>query len=216
MSTIETEHQILDVALANLKAEGYDVFRQPPPSMLPAFMAGYRPDVVAIGPTKSIAIDIIVDGTGPSRQGERKDRFAGQEGWEHRVIYVRPDAAGKNVREASRDAIERSLSSIDQLAGSGLPTAALLIGWATLEALGRRLCPTRLRRPQAPGRLVEVLASEGQLTPDEADCVRRLVDTRNRLIHGDLDVDVTRETVERFARILRTLLEQAEAQAANG
>ncbi len=216
MSTIESEHPLLDEALANLKAEGYDVYRRPPPSMLPPFMTGYRPDAIAVGREKKLAIDMIVEGVDVPGKRTAKERFAGHDGWEHRVIYVRPDSAGRDVPEASQVAIERSLDTIDELAGHGLTSAALLIGWATLEALGRRLCPEQFRRPQTPGRLVEVLAAEGQLSPDEADRVRPLVETRNRLIHGDLDVEVTRDSVAQFAGILRTLLERAEPETLDG
>lgn len=215
MSTNETEFPLLETALANLRAEGYDVYRRPPPSLIPAFMAGYRPDVVAIGPRKSLAIDFIVEGSNVPKKKEVKDRFTGQKDWEYRVIYVRSDSSGRDMQNASREAIERSLSIVEQLEGHGLTSAALLIGWATLEALGRRVCPDHLRRPQTPGRLVEVLASEGELTPDEADRVRPHIQARNRLIHGDLNVEVARESVQEFSRILRRLLEHAELEPLN-
>ncbi len=111
-------------------------------------------------------------------------------------------------------AIGESLTTVDRLNEAGLTPAALLIGWATFEALGRRLSPTRFKRPQTPARLVEVLASEGQLMPSEADSARQLITARNRLIHGDLEVEVTKEDIARLPAILRTLLSLAEREEA--
>ncbi len=76
MSTIEAEDQLLDVALAKLQEEGYDIYRRPPPHMLPAFMAGYRPDAIAIGPHKKIAIDIIVEGANAAGGPRGRTAFA--------------------------------------------------------------------------------------------------------------------------------------------
>jgi uncharacterized protein YutE (UPF0331/DUF86 family) len=64
------------------------------------------------------------------------------------------------------------------------------------------------RRPQSPGRIIEVLAREGHVTPTEADRLRRLSEKRNKLIHGELQVRVSREEIQGFVAILDTLLHQ--------
>jgi hypothetical protein len=213
VSTIEAEDNLLDVALTSLQEDGFDIYRRPPPHMLPPFMGGYRPDAIAIGQGRKIAIDVIVEGANVARATEAKDRFRDQKGWEHRVIYARPVAASKALQGASASAIEASLATVDRLNEAGFLSAALLTGWATFEALGRRLCPDQFRRPQTPARLVEVLASEGQLTPDEADNMRQLIDLRNRLTHGDLEIEVPKQSVDCLTRILHTLLKQVTTDA---
>ena len=65
----------------------------------------------------------------------------------------------------------------------------------------------QFERPQTPGRLVEVLATEGFLTPTEADRLRQLVDKRNRLVHGELQIRATKAELDAFTRTLENLLD---------
>jgi hypothetical protein len=50
----------------------------------------------------------------------------------------------------------------------GYSCAGLLMGWSTFEALGRTSMPDDFARPQSPGRLLQLLAQEGYVTPGEA------------------------------------------------
>lgn len=83
--------------------------------------------------------------------------------------------------------------------------AALMMAWAALEAISRALLPERLARPQPAGRLVEVLASEGLITPSEADPLYRGVELRNAVVHGDLGATVTAEGVDEIIACIRLL-----------
>ena len=88
-------------------------------------------------------------------------------------------------------------------------TAALLTGWAVFEAAARALLPSSLIRPQPPARLIETLASEGYVTPDEADMLRRISRTRNELAHGRLDLTPSRDDVAMLIAVTRSMLEPA-------
>ena len=83
---------------------------------------------------------------------------------------------------------------------------AFLLAWATFEAIARVLIPSQMQRPQTPGRLVQVLASEGYLTPTEADSLRLLADKRNKLIHGELRTRISKSEVNRIADVLSMLV----------
>jgi uncharacterized protein YutE (UPF0331/DUF86 family) len=72
------------------------------------------------------------------------------------------------------------------------------------------LVPGQLERPEPPGRLVQVLAQGGYVTPDEADQLRRLANLRNELSHGGLGVSVERSDVERLVDVLETLLVEVQ------
>jgi hypothetical protein len=50
------------------------------------------------------------------------------------------------------------------------------------------------------------LRRTGYLTPTEGDQLRRLAEKRNELIQGELQVRVSKAKVERFARVLDTML----------
>jgi uncharacterized protein YutE (UPF0331/DUF86 family) len=179
-------------------------------------MAGYRRDAIAIGHGKKIAIEIVGgQPLSPAKRKSLQQRFRPESGWELQIVYARSDPAAQAIDKVSEASIERTLATIGQLTEAGLTQPALLIAWASFEALGRRLLPARFDRPQTPGRLVEILAREGHLTPDEADAVRHLAASRNRLIHGDLDVRIDKAEIERFIVILRTLLSLAKDEASN-
>jgi REase_AHJR-like protein len=53
----ETYRQKLQDIAAEYEARGYDVLVEPGPEKLPAFLAGFRPDLVARGPHKSVVIE---------------------------------------------------------------------------------------------------------------------------------------------------------------
>ena len=89
---------------------------------------------------------------------------------------------------------------------------ALLLAWATVEATARLLATKHFERPQTPGRLVQVLASEGILTPTEADDLRVLAEKRNNFIHGELQTPITKAEIERIASILGTMINLSKRQ----
>jgi uncharacterized protein YutE (UPF0331/DUF86 family) len=206
MTLPSTEEEALEQEIRRLESEGYDVFVQPRRPQVPAFLEDFAPDAIAIGQGKKIVIEVV-------RQSELKQRkldqlaakFAGQSEWELKVILVLPTSSGRTLPVQSRQTIETSIAEIQQLQAAGLLRAAFLLGWATLEAQARALIAERFARPQTPGRIVQILGEEGYLTPDETDQVRRMADTRNRLIHGDLDLQVSSDDLTMLVSILKNL-----------
>jgi uncharacterized protein YutE (UPF0331/DUF86 family) len=63
----------------------------------------------------------------------------------------------------------------------------------------------KFEKPQTPGRLIGLLASEGYLTPSEADRRRELAKARNALIHGELATQISNDEVRNFSAILTNL-----------
>ena len=87
------------------------------------------------------------------------------------------------------------------------------MAWSTFEAIGRALLPARLGRPQTPARLVEVLASDGIVTPQEAEVLRRASAIRNVVVHGGIDTVVDDQLLGEVIAILMTLAEIEPAKA---
>jgi len=207
MSPPETrEADVLDSLLPRYRAEGFNVFVNPSPSILPPFMQEYRPDAVALKPDKKIAIEVVRPGETSARKvRDLQSLFAPQPDWELRVFYVSSLPSEETLAVASRSAIESAIQRVIDLAKDGHRLPALVMAWGTLEALGRALLPDRLGRPQTPARLIEVLASAGHLTPDEADTLREAISLRNAAVHGGLDPVVDDKLLEQFIAILQTL-----------
>jgi|ERR1051325_10533316 uncharacterized protein YutE (UPF0331/DUF86 family) len=124
-----------------------------------------------------------------------------------RVVVARPTTGPRSLQRQSKDAIKQSADEMTTLIRGDHYRAALLMGWSTFEALARATMPSDFERPQSPGRLVQLLAQEGYVTPDEADTLRKLADKRNVLIHGNVMTDVSKTEVELFAAILGNLIE---------
>jgi uncharacterized protein YutE (UPF0331/DUF86 family) len=206
MSVEASEDVILERLVPDLKSQGYDVFVHPNKQMVPPFLGAYAPDLIALRDDKNLVIEIKHrSGRAENFLKDLAQRFEGQKRWEFRVVWINPSESQDRLTLQSQDTISARLEEISRLVDAGFIDSAMLLAWATFEAIGRKLMPKEFARPQSPGRLVQVLAQEGHITPDEGDVLRQLVDMRNRFIHGELTVAISRSQVEAFAKILLSL-----------
>lgn len=212
MTLQETEIGILTQVVPELQAQGYDVFVRPTPTVIPSFLGDYQPDAIAIRTAKNAASDknlVIEVSKEASGRQKRLDQVAklvaDHAGWELRIIWISPATTFDAMRVQSAEAIADRIEEVKRLASDGHAAAALLLGWAILEAQARSLETEKFQRPQTSGRLVQTLAANGHLTPDEADTLRPIAYKRNTLAHGDLAEEVSRHDVDELIRILLTL-----------
>jgi uncharacterized protein YutE (UPF0331/DUF86 family) len=206
MSAQAIENVVLERLVPDLKSEGYDVFVHPNKQIVPSFLGAYAPDLIALRDDKNLVIEIKQkSGRAENLLKDLAKRFEGQERWEFRVVWINPSESEDRLTLQSGDTISTRLKEISRLVDAGFVDSAMLMAWATFEAIGRKLMPKEFARPQSPGRLVQVLAQEGHITPDEGDVLRQLVDMRNRFIHGELTVEISQPQVEAFAKILSSL-----------
>lgn len=207
-----SESTALEALLPELEAQGYDIYIQPARGITPAFLGNYIPDAIALRTSantvhdKNIVIEVMRE-SGHAEQNLEKivKLFEGQNDWEIRVVWLVPTSPGETVPVPTTSEIEGRLRELDRLVSDGHLNASLLLGWAVFEAIGRSLQSTQFQRPQTSGRLVQTLAESGHLTPDEADDVRALAVKRNALAHGNLQVHVTKEDMQRLGEVLDTL-----------
>lgn len=204
--TSTTERQILDHEVDRLRAEGYDVFIDPGPSLVPEFLGTYRPDAVAKREDRRIALEVASrSGASELKLGEVAAIFQRHPEWEFRVIWAEPAAGAASLPVQTKDEIRAAITEVRKLRSDGHFRPSFLLGWAALEAAARAIAETRFGRAQTPGRLVQVLGEEGYLTPDETDAVRSLTEKRNRLVHGTLDAPVDGNDVDQLVRALEAL-----------
>ena len=214
MTRSASEERLLLVGiLRDLEAADYEVHTESLADHLPSFVGEYLPDAIALGKPRNLAIEVKLEGTpAKSESTEMRRRFEEDPDWDLRVYYARPKPVGAPVEPVPVASIDISIREVEELSEKGHRQLALLRAWATLEALGRVLLPGKFARAQTPGRLVEVLAFEGNVTPTEADLLRNLATNRNRFIHGSLDVEVDPSDLARFAETLKELRGQLLAQ----
>jgi hypothetical protein len=200
----QAEHAVLERHEPHWIAKGYKVVRNPKAGDLPDFFRNYIPDALLLGQNPKVVVEIITKGNliGQKRISNLKMLMEGHDDWRLEVLF-----AGKEPDELPpmpNDAVQHSLESIRKLLPAE-PKSALLLCWATLEAIARRLEPAKTMRPQSPGRVVELLAGAGHVTPTEASQLRKAIQWRNRLIHGDLSVSLTPAEVGDMVKITEGL-----------
>jgi uncharacterized protein YutE (UPF0331/DUF86 family) len=212
MSQRESEAEFLKNVVTELEDDGYEVFLQPQSPILPPFLKDFRPDAIARRGGQHLVVEVLQSLTGnESKLAAITAAIRANPGWELRVHLVSPTARQSALTKQPLDAIRTSTDEIQQLVDSGYYRAALLMAWSTFEAIARITMPSDFERPQSPGRLVQLLAQEGYVTPSEADILRRLAEKRNVLIHGNIQTDVTKADVEGLTQILRKLIELQQA-----
>jgi uncharacterized protein YutE (UPF0331/DUF86 family) len=206
MSKSIAEATMLDNLVPQLEAEGYEVYLQPPRSLLPSFMRDYIPDLVAFGTPKNIAVEIKRPGTGTDKNlAGISAMFEGQEDWDLKIILMSPTSETKPLKPQSSKQIQEIIAEARTLSRNGHHRPALLIGWAIFEAIARILAERRFAKPQTPARLINVLAEEGFLTPSEFDELKILAEKRNRLVHGEIDTSVNEDEIKSFIKIIEML-----------
>lgn len=208
---------VFQAILPQLEAEGYDVIVHPSRTMLPPFLAEHQPDAIAFRGDRKLAIEVAPSGGSTEPKLQRlREVVARHPDWELRVFYAPLLATDAVIPVSSRQAIEDHLSRTEKAFDAIGPAAALLIGWSAFEAAARSLIPGELARPQTPARLLETLASDGTITPDEADTLRRLGRFRNEAAHGRLDLPLTRQDLHALVRVTRAMLEVDEGNVPVG
>lgn len=214
LSGYELERAVLDTMVPELEADGFRVVIHPKQDTLPTFLQEYRPDMVAYKDNKNLAIEITARDPAAlaSKLKERvlRERFSGHSDWELRFVYAPPINSDANIPVVSKQTVFEHLDHLDASVDAMGFMAALLTGWAVFEAAARALLPFSLKRPQPPARLIETLASEGYVTPDEADMLRRLSRTRNEVAHGRLDLMPSRDDVALLIAVTRSILEPVD------
>jgi len=152
---------------------------------------------------------MIVDGSVSKPRNKThnlKGLFEGQNEWESRVYYAPSTNRQDILPPTTESAAAASIREVEELIAEERSGAALLVAWATLEALDRLLLPKKLGRPQTPETLLDVLAGDGYVTPSEADLLRSLKQDRNQLVHGMLEQTVSSAELAKFIEVLKLLL----------
>lgn len=201
------EQAVFQTLLPQLEAEGFHVFVHPSKTMLPPFMKVYRPDAIAYKGDRKLAIEVVGDTPGLDLKAQRLvELFTSHPEWELRFVHASPRQRENAIPVTSKENIEASLQQIESSLDIMGSSAALLYGWAVFEAAARSLTQEALDKGRASSSLLEKIASEGYITPDEADALRRTNRIRNEIAHGRLDLKPDLSEVKSLLRVTRTLL----------
>ncbi|MEN3793846.1 HepT-like ribonuclease domain-containing protein [Fulvimarina sp. MAC3] len=82
-----------------------------------------------------------------------------------------------------------------------------MAAWSLLEASFRYIDTGEASVKRfAPGTVLQSLSMEGYIEEEREEALRNLVDTRNRIVHGDLEIEPTNEMVELVLDTVETVL----------
>lgn len=204
MSKTGTQSELLSATIRKLKEQGYDVVIEPSASILPHSLQGWRPDAVAIGKSPRLVVEIASESPkAAARIADIQAALKAEPDWRLHLVLDRASSAA-TVDKASDSQIETALKDATKVLAVDA-RAALLMTWSAFEALSRARRPNDFSRPQSPGRLIEQLAANGEVSTSDAEFLRSMAMQRNRYIHGGLAQDVERENVTRFIELLKRL-----------
>jgi len=198
------------------RRRGYQVVIAPTGPELPAFLAGYQPDLIARSPSETVVVEVKV-GTRTSvadRFREIAERINRQPGWRFSVVYVSPSDPDQltEAEPAPLPDLIRRAGEADSLFQAGQPDAAFLLYWSALEGtlrlLGRRFQLPLENLPSSA--LIRELYSSGEISRNDFDTLMQLLPLRNRLVHGQLG-RTENANVEPLRGLVNTLLENAKS-----
>lgn len=195
-----TEDEVLDRLEPRWMNEGYRLIRQPKVEQLPAFLRGFAPDAIAVGPKLSLVIEIMRSRSQSTdtKVKQIQSLFTGHPDWRLEVIYAAPE--GVPLAPATDDEVRVALEEARRVSEMA-PRPALLLAWSVFEAIGRRLEPDLAARSLAPGSLIDVIISKGRLPQQQAVFLRDMAKARNAVAHGLLDVKPTQADVRRLLEL---------------
>jgi hypothetical protein len=199
------ERYALDIYEPLWRAKGYTVVREPAPQQLPAFLKDFRPDAIAIGAAPSLVIE-IASGPGASKENRLhrlKAALEGQKDWRLEVVYV--GSEGARIDPASLGSAQAAVKRAKALAKRE-PGAALLLGWAAIEAIGRVLEPSLAEFSLGALAVVDLLVGYGHLTQEDGVALRALAQKRNRIAHGELEIAPSFEDILSLTDIAERLV----------
>ena len=149
---------------------------EPAPEKRPAFLAGFRPDLVARGPHESVVIEVKV-GTETAvseRFRDLAETIQRQPGWRFSLVVLDPrsDEVIPSTQQLldRKDIVDR-LDRVNELLKMGATDAAFLLLWVSVEALLRHLASREgLPLERVPSSsLMKELFSLGILSRSEHD-----------------------------------------------
>lgn len=198
--------------------QGYPVQVEPGPTDLPDFLSRFQPDLIVTTPEGKIVVE--VKSRGKARQVDYwqalTDAINNQPGWE--VRFVTDNQREEELFSAeqpilSQDEIEERLTASEQLARNGLLDSALLITWASIEALLRDASrkEKQILPNQGTGPLITWLYAEGGLDRADYDSLMSLLKFRNQAVHGFRVEQISPTLVEQAQSMARRLLKQKTA-----
>lgn len=203
----KTETEILELLRKRYEGDGYTVMLRPAPEALPQFMSGYQPDAIARKGSNCIAIEVRTRrGSAAASLKDLSARFKNQPDWQLNVV-VADDVEPEPLSAPERAEVLRRLTVIEAIAANDNADAALVLAWGALEAAARFIAKEAGEAtPNTPREALQLLEYLGRIDFETAQAMRRTLDLRDQVVHGDLRAVVPPGTVLNLLGVVKSAL----------
>lgn len=197
------ESDLLGLLKEQYEEKGYAFYEYPEDRLLPSELRGFRPDGLAIKGDQRILLELKSRGMTESKPStvELARILEAMPNWSLRLIVadqLAPDLAKPLTPDFP--SLLNAKETADRLSQAGFVKPAFISLWSLLEAIAR------YRSEQIGGpfpgsrlmpRTVISFLDDQELVPaTKARELRELISLRNRIVHGDLDSDVSQEQLD--------------------
>ncbi len=184
------ERETLEKMKSNWEKQGFEVITEYNKlKQYNFFTNNYIPDAILLKENDNVIVEIIrkFSPSTDTKLEKIKTFISEKDGWRFQVVYAGVEST--IINKTSYISILNTIEEAKILEETN-ERASLLLYWAIFEAIARHIFPKRTTKPQSPARVIELLASSGNITPSEAKLLRELIKVRNQLIHGALEEEV--------------------------
>lgn len=198
----EVERLVFEKIAPIYEQDGFE-FVPPGEANVPSGTWRYEPDYLAKKGDQYVAIEIKSKRTRAVEKSLEtlKAQIEENKNWRFVTYFASEELQQEPIKKPGAEQILETLAEVRKAGRIGFLNPAFLMAWGAFEGAAREAHSRFFAKPQTPGRIITVLAGRGEVTPDEADRLRRLANLRNGLIHGRLDSGVTLAELEFLADI---------------
>lgn len=217
-STQERQARRIRDLAREYRRSGYTVVVEPEPADLPAFLWGFRPDMIARNGAESVVFEVKSrkDLAGSKDLADLAARVNTQPNWRFELVVTNPRPSRTSPQGVlDPPDIENRLSTAQILSrqnGSG-SEAALMLAWSSFEA-AMRLAAARERIDVDnlnERDMVKHLSTLGVLDRDDYAVLESAATARNSIAHGFKSNQVDSSVVDKVSEITGRLLEELRA-----
>lgn len=203
MNVQEEERAAIEHLSNRYLADGFEVI-----SSTSAFRIGnYIPDLVVKQGDRVILVEVKHRKTPTIEKHLTKlrDQIESRPNQKFEVFFLNELPLPPGPKIQTNATIDELVAAINLMLDENIVAPAFLACWAAFEAAGRRVFNERFSRSQSPGRVISVLVEEGVLFGELANSLRDLSLKRNKFIHGELDVNISKSDVFTMIKAIQAI-----------
>ena len=217
------EQETLETIAQRYRDDGYSVVVHPVGDAVPAFAAGFQPDIIARKGNDGVIVEVKTNRIGLANDPAPTQLAAivdSQPGWRLDLIVqereTSTERAAEDAAEPSDEELAKILTDAEELADNGLSPYACVVAWGGLEAAMRRVRDeAELYGKATPIELMRTLYGNGFLSRDQFDKLRDSYKIRSQVVHGLIPTGVSPEVVRYVTAVARFLAHEGGLAAAS-